>query len=479
MKVAVKLRWIGARKTAYVSHPQQFLGPAALNGRRHLINFGRRISLREKLAKLGEPVRIRRLLAVPAVLGAFSCAGIAMAGPLDRAPDQPVYGVARAALPASDAVQQANLRDGSAIDFTGLLGDQFTTVQPFATKLDAGFGNFTVSGYVVNTTTPRLLSGLLVNSDESRFGVRDFALSAHLTDRIDLNFGYNVDLAGRFDAYDARGSAAYDGLFYSASGVNSPYASLADGGTFVGATVALADDLHFDIGEVQLGAQHNALDAPDYSLTDQLQDHPLDPRRDADEKLAGVSWNFAKWGGLGIVASQTKEHNGVLGNVPDSALGLAKGAKTSALALSARVGFGDGWVTTVSYGEGITQLNLRPTGAIANSDQLHTRSYGLAVAKHGLFDDKDSLGLAVSRPLEVYEGNIDLSNTGSGDNSLLGSARLPLSSTTPETDVELGYVTTFLDGALALQANAGYQMNLQGQAGTNSVTVLSRAKINF
>lgn len=464
---------------AYVSHPQQVFGPVALNGRRYLINFGRRNSISEMLVKLGEPVRVRSLLAAPAMLGALLCAGVAMAGPLDRAPDQPVYGVAPAALPASDAVPQTNLRDQRAFDFTGLLGDQFTTVQPFATKVQTAFGAFTSSGYVVNTTTPRLLSGLLADGDLNRFQLRDFALSAHLTDSIDLNIGYNVDLAGRFNAFDARGSAAYDGLFYSASGVNSPYSSLADGGSFVGATVALADDLHFNFGEVNLGAQHNDLDTPVYSMADQLQDRPLDSRREADEKLAGVTWNFTKWGGLGIVASQTKEHNGVLGNVSNEALGLAKDAKTNALALSARVGFGDGWVTTVSYGEGITQLNLRPTGAIPNTDQLHTRSYGVAVAKHGLFDDKDSLGLAVTRPLQIYEGNIDLSNTGPSDNSLLGSARLPLSSGKPETDVELGYVTTFLDGALALQANAGYQMNVQGQTGTNSVTVLSRAKINF
>ena len=149
------------------------------------------------------------------------------------------------------------------------------------------------------------------------------------------------------------------------------------------------------------------------------------------------------------------------------------------MALSARVGFGDGWVTTVSYGEGITQLNLRPTGALSAADPLRTRSYGVAVAKRGLFEDGDSLGLAVTRPMQVYEGSVDLSNTEPSDNSLLGQARLPLSGGTPETDVELGYVTTFLDGALALQANAGYQMNLQGQPGANSVTVLSRAKINF
>ncbi len=479
MKAAAKLWWIGPRIRAYVSHPQQFLGPVALNGHGHLINFDVPASIREMLGKLGEPVRVRSLPAVSAMLGALLCAGAAMAAPLDRAPDRPVYGVAAGALPASDAVPSANLRDGRAIDFTGLLGDQFTSVKPFAAGVQTALGNFTASGYVVNTSTPRLLSGVLADRDSNRSQIRDFALSAHLSDSIDLDLGYNVDLAGRFNGYDARGSAAYDGLFFSASAVNSPYSSLADGGSFVGATVALADDLHFSIGEANLGARHNDLDTPVYSLADQLQDHPLDPRREADEKLAGVTWNFAKWGGLGIVASQTKERNGVLGAVPAPALGLAKGAKTNALALSARVGFGDGWVTTVSYGEGITQLNLRPTGPLANTDQLHSRSYGVAVAKHGLFDDGDSLGLAVTRPLQVYEGKVDLSNVEPSDNSLLGRARLPLSTGTPETDVELGYVTTFLDGALALQANAGYQMNLQGQAGTNSVTVLSRAKINF
>ena len=48
-----------------------------------------------------------------------------------------------------------------------------------------------------------------------------------------------------------------------------------------------------------------------------------------------------------------------------------------------------------------------------------------------------------------------------------------------ETDLQLGYVTSFLDGPLALQANAAYQMNYQGQAGATSVSVLSRAKIKF
>jgi hypothetical protein len=49
----------------------------------------------------------------------------------------------------------------------------------------------------------------------------------------------------------------------------------------------------------------------------------------------------------------------------------------------------------------------------------------------------------------------------------------------PETDFQLGYVTNFLDGAVALQTNAGYQMNVQGKNGASSVSLLSRAKIKF
>jgi hypothetical protein len=49
----------------------------------------------------------------------------------------------------------------------------------------------------------------------------------------------------------------------------------------------------------------------------------------------------------------------------------------------------------------------------------------------------------------------------------------------PESDFQLGYVTNFLGGAVALQTNASYQQNFQGQQGATSVSLLSRAKIKF
>lgn len=198
---------------------------------------------------------------------------------------------------------------------------------------------------------------------------------------------------------------------------------------------------------------------------------------------ASVDWSFTDWGSLGLTAMDSEEPVGLLG--PINAMPLTPGGLTraSALALSAHVSLGDGWVTTVSYGVGISQLNLKAAASISTGT-VRSGVYGLAVAKHGLFGDADALGLSITHPVETYEGKVDLSGvsltTSGGDStySLLGD-RAFLPGGTPQTDVELGYVTTFFGGALALQANAGYQMNVVGQSGVNSVSVLSRAKINF
>ncbi|HEV2561681.1 MAG TPA: S8 family peptidase [Rhizomicrobium sp.] len=369
-------------------------------------------------------------------------------------------------------------------DFAGLLSNDFvTSYSPFAVSMASPVGNFTASGYAVDTITPRLLSGMLRDNDRHQFDVRDLAITASLTDDLDLDLGYKTDMAGRFNSYDAQGSAAYDGLFYSASAVNSPYAGFTNGGNFVGATVALADDLHFRFGESSLDPQRADFEVPVYSMVAQLQGPlPLYDQRQAKASLAGVTWDFAPWGGLGLTASQTAERNGLLGGVNSGSLAMTDAADTSALGLSARIGFGEGWVTTVSYSEGITKLNLKSGSLLSGADPLRSRAYGVAVAKHGLFDDGDTLGLALTRPVQIFAGGVDLTAADGVDadgNLTIGNEHVSLASPTPETDLELGYVTTFLDGALALQANAGYQMNVQGKSGAQAVSVLSRAKINF
>ena len=120
-------------------------------------------------------------------------------------------------------------------------------------------------------------------------------------------------------------------------------------------------------------------------------------------------------------------------------------------------------MTSIAYSGGVTQLDLSRSGLIANPETVRSRGFGLSLAKQGLFGE-DALGISVSRPLQVYTGAI-------------GAALA--SSQARESDVELGYVTTFLDGTLALQANAAYQHNAAGYEGENAVTGVARAKLKF
>ncbi len=309
-----------------------------------------------------------------------------------------------------------------------------------------------------------------------RLGVANVTASAALITGLDLELGYKIDLAGRIAPVDASNTHIFDGLFLSSASSGSPYASLAGGGNFLGAAAALADDLHVSVGVLNLGSGATGY-APDaYTALARLggQPAPYDPRG-ARSLLAGVSWNLASWGDLGLTASSTAEQNGVLGQ---AAPGV--NANTTALGVSARVRLGNGWVTTASYSEANTQLDPRP-GMTLSSDALRTRAYGIAIAKNGLFGD-DALGFAVSRPAlgSTADGAafITLPGVSTSGPAFFSRDHL-LTGAVPETDVEIGYVTTFLDGSLALQTNASFQMNYAGQNGTNNVSLLSRARIKF
>lgn len=339
------------------------------------------------------------------------------------------------------------------------------------------------------SAAPDLISGTALESAPSVahlvFGSASPWGPVRLVDRLTSNvafeFGYDADFGAPFALDGIGANPAGSGLFPFASTVNSPYAAFDDREMYVSTTIGVGDGLSFSLGDLMLNPDQSALVAPlPYAAQSPATSLALDPR-EANTVLAGANWKFAPWGGIGLVASHGVEHNNFLAAAPAGGLSIAKSASASGLGLSSRIGLGGGWVTTFSYNEAVTQLDLRPGGNALASVALHSRSYGLAIAKHGLFGD-DSIGLAVSRPLELASSGIDLGVAAIADpfDGLMAEAARPiLSGEAPQTDLELGYVTTFMDGALALQANAGYQMNVAGQSGNNGVAVLSRAKINF
>jgi len=285
---------------------------------------------------------------------------------------------------------------------------------------------------------------------------QDFAASFALSDRVAVDTGYNVDLTQRFDNYDGMQSPLIG---------DSGFMGLASSGHYVGATYMPASGLHIRLGATQWSDRLDRL-----ALESTATGLPLAYDRGYSQSLfAGVSWDMNSWADLGVSGLHNVQQN------LDTVSSLATGGRidTEALEVTGHLKFGNGWVTTASYSQGLSQLDQR-----SQIPAIDTRSYSIAIAKHGLFGE-DALGFSFSRPaLGILDSGFSAVSA-SGDLPPLFFANDRFAGQTQETDLQLGYVTSFLDGALALQANAAYQMNYQGQTGATSVSLLSRAKIKF
>jgi hypothetical protein len=256
--------------------------------------------------------------------------------------------------------------------------------------------------------------------------------------------------------------------------------------------VELAPNLHFEIAQSVFNPSASNFDAPQSFALPTVDLPALDmDRAEPRDNAAALDWSLSDWGGVSLKAEnliapldfgrEFATPATPYFNSANLAMPFSNTANTSTVGLAAHMQLGSGWVTSFSYDVGVTQLDLKPVAAFAENPTAQGRSYTVAIAKHGLFGDADTLKLSVSRPSDEFMGNLNLGDVGfAGPIDLLSSYhRITLPGDSSETDVGLGYVTTFFGGALALQANAGYQMNVAGQSGENSLTVLSRAKINF
>jgi len=304
-------------------------------------------------------------------------------------------------------------------------------------------------------------AGHLVNLNLGGVAVPSFAQSGGTLRANALNMTRGV----RIDYSQGRNWDNYGNLFSGNAVLSSAY--LSGTNTYTGASFALGKSMSLSLGHEVLNLGAFAANQPsDLART-------LAARLGANVNgigttSANLDWNFSSWGGVGLTASRTSGDASLL-SVVNSPIVAPSVAGSSAMGITARVGFGEGWVTTVAYSEGVTQLDLSRDLKLANPDPLHSEAYGIGFAKQGLFGD-DALGIAISRPLQVYSG----ANLGAMASSFALS-NMPAR----ESDVALGYVTTFLDGALALQANAAYQVNAAGNKGQTAVTGVARAKLNF
>jgi len=305
------------------------------------------------------------------------------------------------------------------------------------------------AGHVVNFNLGGLMApGLL----QEMASLRPATTGSSHGVQLDLSHGRNWD--------------PYADLFPATSSLNSAY--LSGTNTSLTARFALSRDVTFDASHVSL-ALGALSDSQPSDLARSLAARSGVDLRSMGTTTANLNWNISDWAGFAITASQSSGNATLMSNVPASLRG-AGATDSSALGISARVGFGEGWVTTLTYAEGVTQLDLSRDKLVSAGDPLHSQAYGIGLAKKGLFGD-DALGIALSRPLQIVPGSSALGALNTNFALANTQAR--------ESDVELGYVTTFLDGTLALQANAAYQLNAAGTRGQNAVAGVARAKLNF
>ena len=317
-----------------------------------------------------------------------------------------------------------------------------------------------VSGGAVQPEISALLSGSTFRP--SAPGLPPVASSTLLANNLALDAARGVDIASRLTL---RG----DNVSPFLSAVTAPYLALANGGRYAGLTYVPADNLR-----VRLGAAFGDERLDRFRFDASAPTGPLALTYDASQSrslLGGLSFDLSSAFGVDVTGIASQRSGIPLGFTRDN--GLTPKSSSAALDISAHMDFGRGWVTTASFSEGMTQLDPQSTFA---GGTLREQSYSVAIAKRGLFGD-DVLGLAFSRPAPGMAGAFSALST-VGDMPLTVAPRVPLNRA-QETDIQLGYVTNFLDGAVALQTNAAYQTNAEGQPGATSVSLLSRAKIKF
>jgi len=308
--------------------------------------------------------------------------------------------------------------------------------------------------------------------------VRDAVLTARLSEDASVTIGYRASAAGRLNQLDLAASEAYDGLFLSATAMNSPYLGFASDASLVSATVDVADDVSLAFGHAS------------------RESDPLSPFEDeiltVEERLAllredrahlasgegstaALSWRVAPWGLVGFNVAYTDEDNALFGALEGGALALTAEASTASAGAGARVNLGSDWVASASWNAGVSRVVPLAGGLFANVSDLRTEAYGVAVAKRGIFGAADAIGFGVSRPLHVVEGQaVMIASTGvtRGREIVYTTETINLASATPETDLEFGY-TAALGPVTFLQINAIYQMDLGGVQGEEAIAGLA------
>ncbi|MCE9520884.1 MAG: S8 family serine peptidase [Alphaproteobacteria bacterium] len=357
----------------------------------------------------------------------------------------------------------------SALSLAGVVG-QSGLSKRYVSSLQPGFS---VSGFVSDEAPNAVANVGFAAQAHTHTQLSDVIITANFGEDTAVTLGRDASIAGRINQLDLAASDAYDGLFMSASALNSPFVALTGDATFLAARFDMGNGVSFTAGQASSEQDATAAFEDEVLTVEEQFDLMQDTThvRSAQNTVAALSWQFADWGLVGLSAARTEEENSLLGTYEQGALALTSDAATSSIGFGARFDLGDAWEISASWSVGATDASPLNGSLVQSYSNIQSQAYGLALSKAGIFGKTDSLGFAVSRPLHITEGSAVIhASTGVTEEReiLYSTETLNLASSTPETDYEVGY-TAKLDDGLTLQANAMYQQDVGGEAGERAV----------
>lgn len=347
----------------------------------------------------------------------------------------------------------------------------------------SAFGDgYAVSGFVADDPASAIETAGF--ADTPQIELQDVVVTARFGEGTTLAMGHNAMFGTHFDKLGLASSEAYDGLFVSASALNSPYLALTSEADYAASSFELGDGVSLALGHAEQRADANSPFNDGVLSVQELVDLAnSDPAhlRSASNTSVALSWQVAPWAIVGLNADHTQEQNSILGSSEAGALALIGNAETKSVGVGARVNLGDDWVASASWSQGTTNASPSVGSLFQGVSQIDSSAYGVAMSKLGVLWDGDSLGFAVSRPLHVTRGSALMTlSTGVTENReiVYSTERVALASATPETNYEIGYATLLGQG-VTLQGSTLYQQDVAGEAGRDGIAAFAMLRANW
>lgn len=319
--------------------------------------------------------------------------------------------------------------DERGIDFTGALGSSDIETRSFAS------GGFTTSlslrddDMVDFFDLPSSKAGLAGAIYEDQGSLQALSFSGEIADGLTIRGGHNLT-AGQQLAVDPVSGPASNLFLFANESLNPQHAFLSKG-SGAAITHQLTESTALSVGMLSAVGQGESELGEGFTTQVDLRHR------------------FTNEGEIGVSVAFTGEESGFLGSEIGGAFADKAETASQFLTLSGTLPLSATIDLLGSATVGRSDLSNVKGGILDEVDNVMTSAFMLGVAKNGIVDDKDSLGLMVSQPLRVESGGAAtflVPTSVNADGSIETSReRSSLAPSGRETNLQLAYSRKLAD----------------------------------